>query len=155
VWAVGTDIFPPGRPGDLGVALRYNGTTWKPVPMPTIGDKWVDNIPHGVTIAAGQDVWVDEDTVNVHHPGQGGYFSDLLHFNGTKFTVIPVPAPDGPHITVQTFLAGITSLGPDDIYTDGSATYTDGAQLALTYHYNGTTWSLLPGPEPGDQRQLR
>jgi alpha-tubulin suppressor-like RCC1 family protein len=150
VWVVGTNLFPAKRVGDLGVALHYNGTTWKPASMPTIGDKWVDNIPRAVTIAADNDVWIDEQTVNVHQPGQGGYFSDLLNFNGTKFTVTQAPPPDGPRITVQTVLWGITSLGPDDIYTDGFATYTDGAQLALTYHYNGTTWSLLPGPQPGD-----
>jgi hypothetical protein len=150
VWAVGTNLFPSKRVGDVGVALHYNGTTWKSVPMPTIGDKWVDNIPHGVTVAASNDVWFDEDTVNVHQPGQGGYFSYLLNYNGKHFTVVPAPPPDGLDITVQTLLGGITSLGPDDIYTDGSANYSDGAQLALTYHYNGTTWSLLPGLQPGD-----
>jgi hypothetical protein len=150
VWVVGDNLFPAKRVGDLGVAVHYDGTTWKSVPMPTIGDKWVDNLPRGVTIAAGNDVWIDEPTVNVHQPGQGGYFSYLLNYNGTKFTVTQAPPPDGPGITVQTVLSGITSLAPGDVYTDGFATYPDGAQLALTYHYNGTTWSLLPGPQPAD-----
>jgi alpha-tubulin suppressor-like RCC1 family protein len=148
VWAVGTNVFPAKRVGDLGVALHYDGTTWKSVPMPTIGDKWVDDLPRAVTIAANNDIWITEQTVNVHI--DSGYFTDLLNFNGNSFTVTAAPPPDGQDVTVQTALWGITSLRPDDIYADGFATYTDGAQLALTYHYNGTTWSVLPGPQPGD-----
>jgi alpha-tubulin suppressor-like RCC1 family protein len=154
VWAVGADVFPPlSHPGALAVALHYNGRAWKAVKVPAIGDKWEDNLPTAVTIAAPDDVWIAENTVNTHT--DGGYFSYLLNYNGTGFTVTPAPAPDGPDITVGTVLFGITSLGTDDIYTDGVATYySDGSQTTLTYHYNGTAWSQLPGPQPDDLQPL-
>lgn len=101
-----------------------------------------------VTIAAAADVWASGYNQPI---GSGGPVPFLLHFNGKAFAIVHIPLPGGPSLSdIGTALFGIASLGPADVYAAGSATYIDGAQLGLIEHDNGTSWSVLPSPQPGD-----
>jgi alpha-tubulin suppressor-like RCC1 family protein len=146
-WAVGMEIPSLGG-GNLSVAAHWNGSAWTEVPVPNGNAAHGNNVVTGVTIASATDVWASAYNQPI---SGGGSVPFLLHFNGTSFSIVNIPLPGGPSLNdVGTALFGIASLGPDDVYAVGSAAYNDGAQLGLIEHYNGTSWSVLPSPQPGD-----
>lgn len=57
---------------------------------------------------------------------------DLIHFNGTDWTVTTNPS--------DKTLYGIWGAGPDDVYAVGRDYFTDDGVML---HYNGTSWSIV------------
>ena len=152
-WAVADDVTNLTK-GDTVAAFHFNGTTWTRVPVPSLGAATTQNRPSGITIASPTDVWISATEQPVPGPLRTPY---LLHYNGTKFIPVAVPSPGGPEFDFNdtgTALNGITSLGPSDIYVVGVATYNGAASLGFVRHYNGTSWSTLAVPQPGDAGAL-
>jgi hypothetical protein len=63
-----------------------------------------------------------------------------------------VPSPNvGPHSVNQSNrLFGITAVSPTDIWAFGSyfAAAGSGNQMTLLLHWDGTSWTLAPSPNP-------
>jgi len=137
VWAVGeTD-------SQTTVSAHWNGTRWALVPTPTLQSKDSLDFLTGVTATGPDDVWASGYEGNVND----NLFSQpyMLHWNGTSWKLVTVPDRG----TEGSLLLGTTALSATDVWSVGITDQSDGGLLSLTEHYNGTTWSVAPSPDPG------
>jgi hypothetical protein len=93
------------------------------------------------------DVWI-VGTYLDSATGQNETFSE--HFNGTTWTVVPMPPVTSPNINAFFQFNGIKANSPSDVWAVGDSGVVDvpGSQT-LIEHFNGTAWSIVPSPSPG------
>ena len=136
-WAVGgTDWFSPAT-----LIYHWDGTAWtrQASPNPPSGGYF-----EGVAAASASDAWA------VGEYGTGGPGNDtgladrtlIEHWNGSSWATVPSPVTPGP----AGALSGVSVVSPDDAWAvgwtgDGSSTFS-----ALTEHWNGTAWTVVPVP---------
>ncbi len=66
-------------------------------------------------------------------------------WNGTDWTLTPTPAITGAAAS-QTF--GVSCASSSDCFATGSWFDSSGAELPLLEHWDGTSWSIQPVPDP-------
>lgn len=72
-----------------------------------------------------------------------------IHFDGTTWTAFPAPMIKGDN---NSFLQGVVALSPTLAWAAGNV--TDGAHPGqVIEQWNGTKWSLFPGPKFGKKDQ--
>jgi hypothetical protein len=72
-----------------------------------------------------------------------------IHFDGMKWTAFPAPMIRGDN---NSFLQGVVALSPTLAWAAGNV--TDGAHPGqVIEQWNGTKWSLFPGPKFGKKDQ--
>jgi hypothetical protein len=72
-----------------------------------------------------------------------GPFAD--HWDGTAWTGMQLPAPPGSTAS----LLGVADVAPGDGWAVGFSTSTSTDQdQTLIEHWNGTSWSIVPSPDP-------
>jgi hypothetical protein len=72
-----------------------------------------------------------------------------IHFDGTTWTAFPAPMIKGDN---NSFLQGVVALSPTLAWAAGNV--TDGAHPGqVIEQWNGTKWSLFPGPKFGKREQ--
>ena len=136
-WAVGgTDWFSPAT-----LIYHWNGSTWtsQANPNPPSGGFY-----GGVAAASASDAWA-VGQLGGGGPGNGSGLSDrtlIEHWNGSSWALAPSPATPGP----AGALGHVSVVGPDDAWAvgwtgNGSTTFD-----ALTEHWNGTAWTVVPVP---------
>jgi len=128
-WAVGSS---ENDLDTVNVALHWNGQKWSIVPTPQPGGDGLDRLS-AVDAAGPDDVWA----VGTYEGDQVYDRSLVLHWDGNAWSVVsnPCDTPGG--------LTGITVLSASDIWAVGNAT---------TCHYDGSSWTYVPSPQPhGDE----
>jgi hypothetical protein len=93
---------------------------------------------HAVKAFATNDVWA------------GGFFTAALpnhpavlqHWDGTSWTVVATP----PLTWTNTSIESIDGTGPDDVWAVGSANEPETTTQPVILHYDGSDWSIVPGP---------
>lgn len=133
IWAAGVYY---GRNGDQPLMLHWDGTRWLVVPSPTPGT--IGHHRLGVAAVAANDVWA----VGFYMNHRGADQPLVLHWDGTRWTVVPSPDP-GP---TGSGLAGVAAVAPNDIWAVGYTCCEDTIRQTLTVHYalvQGT--SVPPG----------
>lgn len=141
VWAVGYYMESNWRT----LTIHWDGSTWSIVPSPNVGP--YGNYLYSVSARATNDVWAVGSTNN-------GGNSLVLHWDGTSWSV--VPSPNIPDWTNQ--LQSVTAVAANDVWAVGVAHFTwyisDGDPITssqtIIQHWNGTAWSIVSGPNPGD-----
>jgi hypothetical protein len=141
VWAVG--YYMESNWSTL--TMHWDGSTWSIVPSPNGGP--YGNYLYSVSARSTNDVWA------VGASNNGGN-SLILHWDGTSWSV--VPSPNIPDWTNQ--LQSVTAVAADDVWAVGVAHFTwyisDGDPITssqtIIQHWNGTAWSIVPSPNPGD-----
>jgi hypothetical protein len=139
VWAVGRYINPKSR--DQTLIEHLTGTSFGQVPSP---DPQPNDLLHGVDAQATNNVWA----VGATFPAAVEVFSTLIeHWNGTAWSVVPSP----PLSSGSGLLAAVAGESPDDIWAVGTllSGVTDTQGSTLAEHWNGSTWSVVPSPDPG------
>jgi len=143
-WAVGW----VSSEGTSTLAMHWNGTSWTAVTTPeNLGEG--PNQLNAVVALAPDNAWA----VGFSTPGLAGQSATLtliLHWDGTTWSIVPSPNV-GPNSTSQSNrLLGITANSANDIYAFGSFFAADGSghQMTLLLHWDGTSWSLAPSPDP-------
>jgi hypothetical protein len=126
-WAVGWS-GSGGDPDDRNVAMHWDGQDWSIVPTPQPGGIDVDQL-RAVDAVGPNDVWA----VGRYLDSNLNYRSLILHWDGGSWTVVQHTCD------VVYGLNGITVLSPSNIWAVGDST---------TCHYNGTTWTEVPSPQP-------
>jgi len=123
--SVGTDPIP--------LILHWDGTSWTTVPAPELSGNgsplW------GVTAISSDDVWA----VGAEN---GGSDTLALHWDGVAWKLVTTPdAGDSANV-----LKGVTAVSSTDVWAAGY--YYAGADgyKDLTVHWDGSTWSVVPGP---------
>jgi hypothetical protein len=119
---------------------RWDGTAWSIVKAPDPGKGTLSGSAFYAIAALGSDdVWA-VGVVSVH----SGTAPLVEHFDGVKWKVIPAPSPPG---VSDAPLYGVAAVGPSDVWAVGF-TVTGNSVHTLTEHYDGTSWSIVPSPNP-------
>ncbi|QKG21979.1 hypothetical protein [Actinomadura verrucosospora] len=130
------DVWAGGL-GSSGDGLwHYDGTAWTQMDIPGDWPHWVLQI----VALSPKDVWF-------YTLPQDPLFSgpDLVHWDGTAFTVTKTPSPYGQ---VRTFAQDVGFLG--DIASDGrGGVWLQDSRTAYYRHFDGTAWTDVPRPGGG------
>jgi hypothetical protein len=98
-----------------------------------------------VAVASLTDLWA----VGSASTATGTLHTLIEHGNGTTWTIVPSPNIGSG----DNELHGVTVVAPDNIWAVGSSTSSTGPILLkqpLILHWDGTAWSVVPAPNPGD-----
>jgi hypothetical protein len=147
IWAVGTSL------------QHWDGTAWTLVPDGPSGwdvsgtapdDIWVVGTEEGGHDSFGNMVREQGkdggDAIRVPLPeptSLPGYRTLVYHWDGTQWTRIPSPNPDG----FYNFLTNVVAIAPDDAWAVGSF---GAPEQTLALHWDGQAWTYVPSPSiPG------
>jgi hypothetical protein len=143
------DVWAVGSVAESSTFVEhYDGSTWTVVPSPNAGFGF--NILFGVVALAPNNVWAAgyfTEQVNSTRPAK----TLIEHWDGTSWKIVPSPNV-GPHSQYQTNeLWGITAVSASDIWAFGAVFDASGSgqQSTLVLHWNGTSWTIVPSPNPG------
>jgi hypothetical protein len=147
VWAVGAALAAT----DSTLAAHWDGQTWQVVTTPCLnGAKIVlaedacqqsMNQLTGVTAVSANNVWAsgyETESSNFHVPY-------VLHWDGKTWSLIKTPNVGN----TGSSLFGITALSASDLWAVGHSQNGNGTITTLTEQFNGSTWSVVPSPNPG------
>ncbi len=138
--AVGS-YYNPTSEQSLPLAEFWNGSGWtiEAVPLPSGGaDGWLLGVscPSAATCTA-----VGEYATSL----AGERLTLAEHWNGTSWSVQPTPNPAG---TIGTTLHAAWCESASSCIAVGSYGNGGGDGLALAESWNGTSWTILPTPNP-------
>ena len=138
VWAVGYQITRSGA--NKTVIEHYDGTAWKIVPSPNPAS--LAGYLSAVAAIAMTDAW----TVGHYLDNSGVYRTLVEHWDGTSWMIVSSPnAGNGDNA-----LNGIAAASSNDIWAVGYQSSAPGAaSLTLVLHFDGTSWTIVPSPNPG------
>ena len=135
VWAVGLKYS--GGPY-VPLILHWDGTQWSEVPSPTEAGGLLLN---DVVALAPNDVWA----VGAN---DGFHATRAMHWDGAAWTI--VPTPNGGGFSDDNVLEAVSAVSPTDIWAVGYIYPKGGTPRTLTLHWNGTQWTLVTSPNPGN-----
>jgi len=146
LWAVGYEDSSPIGPPLVPQTLieRWDGTSWRVVPSPNVGQDI--NELNGVVALSTTDAWA----VGEHLSATSSTPSQTLieHWNGTSWSIVPSPNPSTLNGNRLTAIAAVSTK---DIWAVGSYQPDSGGlrDATLAEHWDGTSWSVVPSPNPG------
>ncbi|MFN7994359.1 MAG: hypothetical protein U0Q18_12185 [Bryobacteraceae bacterium] len=150
--AASNDIWAVGYNNNSTFSEHYNGTAWVHVPTLNVGSG--PNSLQGVAALAPDDVWAVGWSTASQKPPPGQFQVPtktlIEHFDGSAWSVVPSPNV-GPNSQYQSnHLYGIVAVSPTDLWAFGSyfAASGSGVQSTLLLHWDGTSWTLAPCPNP-------
>ena len=129
-------------------ALHWNGKKWKLVPTPNPGGTSAatdTNALSGITCTAAASCWATGDQLD----GSQTEVNEALHWNGKAWTSVPTPNPSGTGSLEGNTAASVTCIKSTDCWIAGYGNNSSGASDNETLHWNGTSWSAVPVPQPG------
>jgi hypothetical protein len=143
IWAVGN--FLPDSPSSnqdatLSLAVHFNGTGWSTSPTPNTGPNF--NTFFGVA-AAEHRAWA----VGVHLD-QNFLTRGLIESwdpSAGQWHIVDVPQPGAQ----RDLLFSASAVSASDVWAVGEQQSSAGAFGALVEHFDGSTWSVVPTPDPG------
>jgi hypothetical protein len=144
VWAVGVDETGQRRT----LAAHWDGHVWSIVPTPNVGSGTVQNLLTGVSTDANGDVWASGFASNVDH--RNFRVPYVLHWNGKTWVMTELPNLGSEGSLPN----GIEVVSPGDVWAVGQTQESNGSILTLTEQFDGSTWSIIPSPDPGSVGNL-
>jgi hypothetical protein len=143
VWAAGDYSNISGITQSL--IEQWNGTSWEVISSPNPGSRY--NNLYGIAAVSANSVWA----VGVTGPDSSGTSQTLIEYwNGTSWSVVPSPSPGGG----GSFLSAIAVTSANDIWAVGYMYNNNPIIQTLIEHWNGTSWSAVPSPNPGQGNVL-
>jgi len=140
-WAVGYYFDSMRSPRSLIEA--WNGTAWTVVTHPDPGtEDWL----FGVSANSPTDIWA----VGAQKVNTGPFQTLIEHFDGARWSVIPSPSPG----TTGNQLFGVHAISSQSVWAVGQQFGDAGPDQALTEHWDGTRWSVVPAATSGDHSLL-
>lgn len=119
------DAWAAGVGGSGGLLEHWNGSVWSSVALPD--PNFTPGTGESISASSASDIWVVGSTVNTTTGTTAG---EALHFNGTAWSVVPMPAG----------ASAVTDIAPGDAWAVGGASIEQ---------WNGNAWSIVPSPAPG------
>jgi hypothetical protein len=117
-----------------------------PTPIPSCPPGWEAVFhPNGIDFYGLRDVAVISEN-DVWAVGTSNRARLILHWDGTRWSVVPSPDPDPSY----DYLTGVTAMAPTDVWAVGY--YGDSYDYpyrTLTMHWDGLTWAIVPSPNIG------
>ncbi len=146
VWAVGNFLpdTPTSNPdATLTFAEHYNGTSWSVVPTPNTGSNF--NSFYGAAASQGR-AWAVGMRLDAN-------FNDralIESWNGAKWSIDPIAQPGSQ----RDMLFGASASSSSDVWAVGTQQNSNGGFESLAYHWNGSSWSVMPTADPGTNDNL-
>lgn len=125
---------------DQSLIEHWNGTAWNIVSSPNVGG--ADNQLYGIAAISAKDIWA----VGVYRIGNGNFNTLTEHWDGTSWSIVTSPNPTSS----GDYLNGVTAISANNVWAVGE--YFDQnvtSETTLIEHWNGTSWSVIPGANPG------
>lgn len=136
IWAVGDDGGPTRT-----LIEHYNGSTWSVVPSPNFGLGSGDyNELSGIAAIAASNIYA----VGYYSTSSNSHQTFIVHYNGSKWSIVPSPNVSGTH----DYLSGVTAISASNIYAVGGSYTLDSSGKALIEHFNGSKWSIVLSSTP-------
>lgn len=139
----GEDVWTVGAADETAtLTARWDGSAWETVPTPQ------PELPEGhspwlraVGGDAADDVWA------VGNSSSPDYTSKpfMQHWNGTEWSLVDVPLPDG---ATDAGLTAVRAIAADDVWVTGGTFDAQGVVTPLLLHWDGKEWSQSPLPSP-------
>jgi hypothetical protein len=142
IWAVGDylpDTNDSNQDATLPLAAHFDGNKWTASPVPNVGPNF--NTLFGVTDPSGSP-WA----VGVRLDSAYRDRALVEHWTGGSWQPIEVPQPG----TERDLFFAATSTSTSDVWAVGDQQGPDGRFETLTEHWDGSSWSVVPSPDPGD-----
>lgn len=145
VWAVGRADHSPNQPFLRPLVARWDGSTWSLASTPALSGQLsgVDGSAAANAFAVG--------TVEV--PLGGGVVTSgplTERWNGTAWSVVSSPTPAG---STGAALSGVKTFATTDAWAVGAySTAAAPSTRTLIQRWNGTSWSIVPSPNPDPSR---
>lgn len=122
-----------------GANVQAASGTWNVVPSPN--PSTTENTLLGVAALGAKNVWA----VGYYHNNSPDSIRGLIeHWNGTQWKVVTHPNPSA----TSNFLYNVAALSGSNVWAVGRYTDSHSNQLTLVEHWNGTTWAVVPSPNP-------
>jgi hypothetical protein len=111
--------------------LRFNGSSWTTYPSPPVHGEVVN----AMAAVNANDIWAI---------GSSGPLTNTftMHWNGTNWQRITSPNVPNKYNS----LWGISARATNDVWAVGSSQGVNGGDAPLMMHWNGKTWTIMPGP---------
>ena len=126
---------------------RWDGTSWSVIPSPNPGN--ISNYLYGVATVSLTDVWAVGAASKYNN---NSYYNGPLteHWDGTSWSVIP-----NPNLGNNDYqLSGVAAISSRDVWAVGYSNFNGLPSNTLTEHWDGTSWSVIPSPNPGNNGKL-
>jgi len=135
-WAVGFQNSDLSIAANTTLIEHWNGSSWSIVPSPNPDTE--GNVLTSVTATSATDVWA----AGYFTTGGGEQILPLFeHWNGTAWSVVPVPAVDSS----VNFVRSINAVSPTNIWAVGyQVDDSSGHSDDLILHWDGTRWTDQP-----------
>ncbi|WP_092653461.1 hypothetical protein [Actinopolymorpha singaporensis] len=140
VWATGYDIGPDGKHRTL--VLHWDGARWRIVPSPTVEGQ--DATLNKVVALSPTNAWAVGSTIAWPFTGR----TLVQHWDGRTWSTVASPSPgtDG----LGSFLLDVAATSADDVWAVGDYDTGDGTMRTLTERWDGTRWTVVKSPAPGE-----
>jgi cell division septation protein DedD len=137
VWVVGE--YSQSYPVSRILVMHWDGASWSMVPVPDVGSQ--SSYLSGVSTVSANDVWA----VGSYLGSDSMRHTLVMHWNGASWSVIPSPNAGSGF----SWLNSVSAVSTDDVWAVGA--YDTGGYLrhALMLHWDGASWSVVPGPDLG------
>jgi hypothetical protein len=119
-------------------ALHWDGSSWKPVPTVDVG---LESSLWAVEMVSATDVWA---VGSATHPAGGRTRPLIEHWDGSQWNVVDGPDPG----TRSSSLVSVSAVSVRDVWAVGSETVGIGGSQTLIEHWDGASWTVVPGPNP-------
>ena len=143
IWAAGNflpDTSDSNQDATLSLALHFDGSNWTTTPTPNAGPNF--NTFFGVA-AAEQHAW-----------GVGVHLDQDFKTRGlveswdpaaAQWRIVDIPQPGAE----RDLLFGASAVSSNDVWAVGEQQSADGTFGTLVEHFDGSTWRVVPSPDPG------
>jgi hypothetical protein len=142
-WAVG--YYSPSGPAEQALIEHWNGTRWSMIPSPHPG---LGSGLSKVEAISANNVWA------VGSFTDGSQVQTLtLHWDGSQWNVVKSPNPG----KARNELSSVTVVSAHDIWAVGSFSNSTQGQIVeetLFMHWDGSQWSVVESPGPGNNNTL-
>jgi len=154
-WAAGyrnvTSSHKGAAPSSLNETLRWNGTRWRNVyiPSPDRSSSGDDNTLYDVRCRSASDCWA-VGAYGVR--GSNALLSDALHWTGRKWTLVSTPSPGGTANNAYSYLSDVACLTARSCWAVGGYGVGIQVNINMILHWNGKKWSEVSVPNPAGTR---
>jgi hypothetical protein len=154
-----TDAYAIG--GHLGSAhtgelAHWNGTNWTNVTVPQPTNSNFASDFDAISADGRSDAWVVGTYMLEVNPSDFATETYTLHWNGTVWSAVLMPLVPGTNPDNEFRFSSIKANSPTDVWAVGDSfnAAVNGSGKTLIEHWNGTAWSIVPSPSPGNNANL-
>lgn len=147
VWAVGNYQEGGGAYQWNTLTEHWDGTQWSIVGSPNVAGA-DENFLTAIAAISSTDIWaVGHSETNITDVPL------IEHYDGQGWSIVSSPYPPPSEFNE---LYAVAAISANDVWAVGYENENSSGQYggALTEHWDGTSWSLVSAPDPGNAAEL-